>query len=328
MDRKRLLLIKHGFSETCDHHVSGVVSYGDVFSCTCLLEDFKGYEVTWISSPLCYDLLAENHLIDRLVLADSPSDLSDGEVGGEYEIVVNLEKQRDWCEFAAGVAGEQRYGFRDWTGSCEEGFYPESAAALARGLARYDFRPLQETLYATVGRQWNGQRYVLGYQPRVATIYDVGLNYNVGSKWPTKAWPGHLWEELHYELSKDYAVCWQQSLNSVRHYIDWLASCRLIVTCDSLGLHLGLGLKKKVVGLFGPTAAEQVYMYGCGVKITPVCERSCLPCYQSQCAFDDDTCMTYIPVDMVREAVDMLLRGMGRVSEVSGARELTGSVTG
>ena len=106
--------------------------------------------------------------------------------------------------------------------------------------------------------------------------------------------------------NRKYAVCWQQSLNSIQHYIDWLASCRLIITCDSLGLHLALGLKKKIVALFGPTPPEQVYMYGYGIKLTPTCEQQCVPCFAPQCNASE-FCMENITVESALDAIEMLL---------------------
>jgi len=308
MDRKTVIIIKHGFSETCDHSVSPIVSFGDVFRCTCLLEDFKDSHVTWITAQSAKDLLEGNHLIDQLILADSPVELPPDAIRNRYDLVINLEKQRDWCQFAAALEAQEHYGFRDWATTGDDAFYPASAAALSAGLQRGDYRPMQETLFATVARQWHGQRYVLGYQPRVTEIYDIGLNHHVGPKWPTKVWPRQHWETLHDQLAPKYAVCWQQSLNSIRHYLDWLASCRLIVTTDSLGLHLALGLNKKVVALFGPTAAQQVYLYGCGAKLTPICDRNCIPCFQPRCDFPE-TCMEDLPPDLVAEVVDLVMAG-------------------
>jgi len=306
--RKRLLIIKHGFSETCDHNISPVVSYGDVFRCTCLLEDFKGWDVTWISAPAAFDLLTENHLIDHLILADSPDQIPAGLVTGHYQMIINLEKQKDWCEFAAAMPADIRYGFKDCSSPGCQSFYPESAGPLSAALERNGYLPLQETLFQTVGREWNGQRYILGYKPRVVELYDIGLNNHVGSKWPTKLWPTHHWKSLYRLLSDRYAVSWQQSLNSVRHYIDWLASCRLIITSDSLGLHVSLALRKKIVALFGATAPEQVYMYGHGIKLTPACDASCMPSFQSSC-HQQKNCMEYLTPEMVVEAVDALMQG-------------------
>ena len=313
--KKAVLIIKHGFSETCDHKISPIVSYGDVFRCTCLLESFKDCQVSWITATAAMELLAKNHLIDQLILADSPEELAPGQISGYYDTIINLEKQRDWCEFVAALSAGRRYGFKDWAGTGTEAFYPDSAAALSDVLHRKGYRALQETLFGIVGREWTGQRYVLGYQPRVAEIYDIGLNYHVGPKWPTKAWPIEHWRGLYHQLAeRNYVVCWQQSLNSIRQYIDWLASCRLIVTTDSLGLHLGLALNRKLVALFGATASEQIYMYGNGIKITPPCDRSCMPCFQAHCDCEH-SCMEFISVDTVVEMVE-LLSGVQRVPPV------------
>ncbi len=309
MNRRKLLIIKHGYSETCDHSISPVVSFGDVFRCTCLLESFMGWHVIWITAPAAEDLLAGNHLIDELILANSPQDLGErygNVIQGRYDIVVNLEKQKDWCEFTSSLNAREKFGFKDWATQNKDAFYEASASALDSALQREGYHPLQETLFKTIGREWTGQRYSLGYHPRVTEIYDIGLNNNVGPKWPTKKWPQDNWQQLYEQLSRHYAVSWQQSLNSIRHYIDWLASCRLIITCDSLGLHLSLALRKNIVALFGPTPPEQVYMYGQGIKLTPSCLRTCVPCFQPRCDFGR-SCMEYISVDMVLEAVDLLL---------------------
>jgi len=312
MGRRRLLIIKHGFSETCDHKVSSVVSLGDVFRCTCLLEAFYGWEVTWITSVAAADLLTENHLIDHLYLADEPKSLPDGAISGHYDKLVNLEKQQDWCEFALEVSAGERFGFRDWAASGDEAFYPASAKALATALHGHEYRSMQETLFATIGLEWRGERYRLGYRPRIIPIYDIGLNHHVGSKWPTKLWPKKNWDALYNILSEHYSVSWQQSLNSVRHYIEWLSSNRLIITCDSLGLHLAIGLRRKLVGLFGPTSAELIYLYGLGMKVTAPCDRSCMPCFQSRCDYSE-SCMDMITVDMVVDAVRELMPPQSRI---------------
>ncbi|MCP4712828.1 MAG: hypothetical protein GY869_29735, partial [Planctomycetes bacterium] len=168
--RKTVLIIKHGFSETCDHKISSIVSYGDVFRCTCLLESYRGFDVSWLTAVAAKDLLVGNHLIDRLILADNPEDIGPGQILEHYDEVINLEKQRDWCEFTSALDAEKRYGFKDWASTGSEAFYPDSRGALEVALKRDGYRAFQETLFRTVGQEWTGQRYVLGYQPRVAEI--------------------------------------------------------------------------------------------------------------------------------------------------------------
>lgn len=320
MPKKSVLIIKHGFSEICDHNLSPVVSYGDVFRCTCLLEEYRGEHVTWITARKALDLLSGNYLIDQLISADTPEEIPPELVLDRYDTVVNLEKNRDWCQFAEKMSSDRKFGFKNWQAEGEDCFYPDSAKALAQALNGDHYRTLQEMLFQTVGRQWHGQRYVLGYQPQVVELYDVGFNHHVGPKWPNKIWPESHWHQLYDRLEQqNYAVCWQQSLSSIRHYIDWLASCRLIVTCDSLGLHLALALRKNVLALFGPTASEQIHMYGQGVKLTPAVGRACIPCFQPLCRYDKG-CMEHITVDMVGDMVDML---MGRKKPVAAKAKQT-----
>lgn len=305
MKKNSILIVKHGYSSTCDRSVSPLVHIDDVFVCTCLLEEFRGWDVTWITSLVSKDILRGNYLIDKLIFAESPEHVPPDQMLGHYDVVVNLEKQRDWCQYAGSISADEHYGFEDWAGSGDECLY----SASQQGLSHHKgFRPIQERLYELVGRQWRGQRYILGYQPDVVEIYDVGLNHHASSKCSNKSWPGGLWHVLYDNLSKGHAVCWQNSVRSVRAYINWLASCRLIVACDCLGLHLAAAMNKKVVGLFGPTPPEAVYLYGCGVKLTPTCNRPCVPCMQDRCPFDEP-CMEFIQAELVQDTIEMLLAG-------------------
>lgn len=305
-EKRSVLIVKHGYSETCDHNISSTISYGDVFRCSCLLDFYRDHHVTWISAEPARDLLEGNHLIGELILVERPKELPHNIVRSYYDTIINLEKQRDWCEFCESLEAGEKFGFRNWAASDESAYYPKSAAALAEGLERDNYRPLQETLFKSIGQEWSGERYSLGYKPKVKEIYDVGLNCHVGSKWPTKNWPREYWTSLHDRLiAEKYAVCWQQSLDSVRQYIDWLASCKTIITCDSLGLHLAIALNKKIVALFGPTPSRQLYLYGLGVKLTPEAEHNCMPCFLPKC-LKDQSCMHDISIETVVDTVNML----------------------
>ena len=147
----------------------------------------------------------------------------------------------------------------------------------------------------------------MGLQGKSKIKYDIGLNHHIGLKWPTKQWGSDNWEDLETRLiSQDYKVSRQKGLKNIEHYIDWLNSCRLIITHDSLGLHLALAMKKKVIVLYGPTYWSEVYMYDRGIKLTPTKERDCIPCMKPSCIYDKP-CIRDITVDMVFENVKKLL---------------------
>ena len=105
-----------------------------------------------------------------------------------------------------------------------------------------------------IGRRWTeSDEYVVSYQPKSAVKYDIGFNWVVGTKWLNKAWPKSHWKKLEGLLKRNYSISWQEGLGDLFEYMDWIHSCHLIVTNDSLGMHLAIALKKKVVVFFGPT---------------------------------------------------------------------------
>jgi heptosyltransferase-2 len=89
----------------------------------------------------------------------------------------------------------------------------------------------------------------------------IGLNHKVGGKFPGKAWP---FFDRFFSENPQYS--WQEGDN-LQDYVNWINSCEVLVTNDSLGLHLAIALGRKFVALFGPTLEHEVYSYGLGSKI-------------------------------------------------------------
>ncbi len=82
--------------------------------------------------------------------------------------------------------------------------------------------------------------------------------------------------------------------NGLKLFQALLARCDVVVTGDSLGMHLAMAEKRRVVILFGPTCAAEIATYERGEMIvTPL---PCAPCYQSSC-HNSPTCL---------EAIDMM----------------------
>jgi heptosyltransferase-2 len=229
-----------------------------------------------------------------------------------FDEVVCFEKSASICQFAGVIDADRRLGF-GWNGS---GIYvhplSQSVADIANG--KDHFLPIQALLYQMVGDYWRGEDYVLGYKPRSRQAFDVGLNCHVGSKWPTKAWPVDNWLRLEALLGRaGFSVTWQEGRSDLDEYMDWINACRTVVTCDSLGMHLGLAMKKKVVALFGPTPSFGIYMYGRGeiLRSSGSCGRA--PCMQSAC--DCGTkCMGDISAELVFKMASQLV-AVARESE-------------
>ena len=142
--------------------------------------------------------------------------------------------------------------------------------------------------------------------PKNKAIYDVGFNWVAGSKWSNKSWPKKNWEKLKRLLSKKYSVSWQQGLNDLNEYIDWINSCKLFITHDSLGIHIALALKKKIIGLFGPTNPQEVYMHGFGRAVYTRQECHLMPCYAPTC-LTGLNCIEHLENDEIIDAVNEVI---------------------
>lgn len=72
--------------------------------------------------------------------------------------------------------------------------------------------------------------------------------------------------------------------NSLMEFAALVDLCNILVTSDSLALHIGVALKKKIVSFYYPTSAQEIELYGRGIKIIGKGNSYCS--YQPKC---DDT---------------------------------------
>jgi heptosyltransferase-2 len=64
----------------------------------------------------------------------------------------------------------------------------------------------------------------------------------------------------------------------MRNFIKIINALDMIITSDTLALHIAAVLNKRIVSFFGPTSAEEIELYGNGVKIKP--DSDCYCCFQ------------------------------------------------
>jgi heptosyltransferase-2 len=102
----------------------------------------------------------------------------------------------------------------------------------------------------------------------------------------------------------------------LRRGISAVAACDMVVSGDSLGLHLAIGLKKPVVAWFGVSCHQEVDVYGRGIKV--LSSVGCRPCWLSSCPLTPK-CFAEMPwdeyADAVAEMAAVLLRDGSWVGE-------------
>jgi len=151
----------------------------------------------------------------------------------------------------------------------------------------------------------------------------VGLNVGVGTKWPSKAWPAKRWEELIETLdSKKYqllllggqdekelmaGLCSKYKFlintgynNSLLEFAAIVNLCNILITADTLALHIGTALDKKIIALFGPSSVSEIDLFNRGIKVTA--HDNC-NCYYNRYCSEEVSCMEKITTGMVMKAI-------------------------
>ena len=270
LTKRKVLIIKLGHSETLDPVISKECSLGDVVRTTVILNYFRDNDnVTWLIDEEAKPLLEGNPYIDRILIWDFETCV---QLQREhFDIVVNLEKTPGVCALSDNINAWQKYGFRFsyWHGRAEAYTHTEKVLAIATDtLKREDnTKYWQEHLAKVIDKRWSIKDKYIMKQPEAEKRFDIGLNFMVGGKWPEKAWPTENWQDVVNELMKRNISCSLQRKMNLHEYLPWIASCKTIVSCDSLGMHLAIAYGINVIALFGPTPSQEVYLYDKGTKL-------------------------------------------------------------
>ena len=272
MKPSKILIIKLGFSETLCPEISRESSLGDVVRTTVLLNYFKERDIVyWLVDEKAAPLLEGNPRISKVLIWNHPEIIE--QIRKEkFDMVVNLEKTPGICALADSIDAHRKCGFRfnEWEGKAEANYHTERVLAISQDEKKRNSANMywQQHLARVVDKRWTrNDRYVM-QKPSNNVIYDIGLNYQVGSKWPDKEWHTSNWITLNDILRiMGYKVSWQEGAKNIQDYMEWINSCKIIITCDSLGMHLALAYGKYVIALFGPSPSKEVYLYKQGDKI-------------------------------------------------------------
>ncbi len=89
-------------------------------------------------------------------------------------------------------------------------------------------------------------------------------------------------------------------LGGLRRGLASVASCDMVVSGDSLGMHMAIGLKKPIVAWFGITCHQEIDLYGRGIKV--LADVGCRPCWLQSCDLEKK-CYEHLPWKRMASAV-------------------------
>ena len=203
---------------------------------------------------------------------------------------------------------------------------------------RVNHKSYPELIFDCVGIPYDRQEYVLpDITPEIlragccleragvqAGKLKVGFNTGAGSVFATKKWTIEGYVELGRRLAQNHnaailllgaeaererncvirekigaAAFDTGSDNSLLEFAGLIGQCDLVVTSDTLGMHLAIGLKRRVVALFGSTCHQEIDLFDRGVKV--ITNFECSPCYLQTCPLPV-TCMDEMSPERVYAA--------------------------
>jgi ADP-heptose:LPS heptosyltransferase len=318
---QRILIIKLGAA-------------GDVIRTTPLLRKLKQVypqsEVTWLT----YTPEVLPSLVDRKLSYNWMTVMA--LKGCLFDILVNLDKDEDACALAKRIDAQVKKGYilqNNKPGPAT----PEANAKWLTGLFddvnRANTKSYPQEIFEICGFQFAGEPYVLDL-PKTPSPWIpigkkkvIGLNTGCGSRWQTRLWLDGRWIELAKRLrDKEFEVVLlggeqEHERNqmiasksgavypgyfSLEQFMALMNQCDLVVTAITMGLHIAIGLGKKVVLFNNIFNRHEFELYGQGVIIEP--NVPCKGCYKS--AYDQFCpahCMELITVTEVEESCRTLL---------------------
>lgn len=307
-----IIIIKTGQTETFVFDKGGAISLGDVLRTTSLLRVIDvGLKIHWLTNHNAMPLLPD---LENLQVSEFDINTLKQIPKNDETIIINLERDVKLVEFLEEnkknligfiyQAGEwliqdcqkRKYHLDEWLYVCREESAYTWGAMLQKLLCR--FSAITVPIFK---------------KPDVITTADIGFNWHVGNKWPSKKISPELWKKMESEMQSKYKISWQKGLDSIYEYAKWIASNRLIISVDSLGVHLANAMNIPVIALFGSTDYK---LHDAGPRSryvafdAPKAMYECMPCWKSEC-FKEIHCSQHLDFNKIYGLVSELLNEQG-----------------
>jgi len=158
----------------------------------------------------------------------------------------------------------------------------------------------------------------------------IGFFTGAGDRWKSKRWPKENYLKLLNLMKEEFPSsvllyggpeeaeaieylvekAGEQVIstgydNSIKQFFALLDLCDLVVTPDTMPMHVAFGLGKKVIALFGPTSDTEIDTFGRGIKLKA--DLPCITCYLPTCDVSPN-CMESIKPEKVLNSIKKLLK--------------------
>lgn len=314
---------------------------GDVLRTTALLPDIAAVHdrphVTWVTRPESVELLRDNPAIASVV---ATTDAWPKLAAREFDCAYILDSDEEAAGYSASLRAKTVRGFRHGPYGRIVGVWPGGDDKLYRIGLWDDLKRQNRESYLRLLARTAGLRYG-GGSPFVAIHADearaarairaelpetvIGINTDAGARWLRKRWNLPYVEAAVAELVRRghglllfggaSLTAFNDALaarypGSVRSYHSahsfaslaaGIAQVDVLLTGDTLAMHVAWAVGTPIVALFGPTSLPEADLAADDVKLADE-ELNCLACYLHTCSVDPH-CMDRLTPSKVIEAL-------------------------
>jgi hypothetical protein len=305
---KRILIIKLG-------------AIGDVIRTTPLLhrlkKEYPRAEVWWLT--LTPDMVPKSVDVILPFTAQSLATLQ----AVSFDILYCLDKDKEACALASTIKADEKKGYTLRDGKCvpidASGNHKYLTGAFD-DISKANLKCYQEEIFEICGFRFEGEEYIMREVPSHEWNLPkgkkiVGLNTGCGGRWTSRLWPVEYWIELAVKLreaghtvlllggeqehEKNSMLAKRSGALYLGHFslskfTDEVRQCDTIVTAVTMGMHLAIGLKKRLVLFNNIFNRHEFELYHRGVILEPDFDCDCF--YAPTCPND---CMQYLKVETV-----------------------------
>lgn len=224
----------------------------------------------------------------------------------EFEYAINLDKDREACALLRRVNAKVKKGFTLEKGLCaplDEAARHKFETGLFDDVSSANTKSYLVEMFDIAGFTFEGEKYVLENAERGKRKWDidstkpvVGLNTGCGGRWTSRLWAEENWRDLAAHLQekgcevvllggeqedeKNRRIASESGVKyfghfSLKTFIDLIDHCDTVVTQVTMGMHLALGLDKRLILLNNIFNRHEFELYGKGEIIEPTSGCEC-----------------------------------------------------
>ena len=317
-NRIKILIIKLG-------------AIGDVIRTTPLIERYKkehgDCHFSWITHTPQVVPKEEVHLIYKW-----NEDNVACVVNQEYDIVINLDKDKEACMLLSLINANKKFGF-SWKDGHLNTATDRAEHKLITGIfdhiSKKNTLNYLEEIFDICHFDFKGEEYKINLNHNLSDVWKnkfqilakgktiIGLNTGCGLRWKTRLWPKEYWVDLIKDLQNQGYFCllmggpdedemnrfYAEKTNatylgtfSLEEFIAITNNTEIIVTPVSMMMHIALALKKQLMLFHNIFNVNEFELYNRGVIIEPT---SGCDCYFGNSCSRKKSCMYDISVQDV-----------------------------